>query len=298
MNPIQHAIGDLLDILPDAVVMVDARSIITFVNPAMRALLGYTPAEILGQPLSMLIPQDSRDRHDAVVQRYRREGSPKMMGARPVLHALHRSGKVVPVSISLCNLTLDGGELASVAVIHDVSALHTHLDRATTMAETDPLTGLGNRLRLSRRIGALAASGRAFSLLWLDLVDFKRIRDAHGPEIADEALRVVGLRLQAQVREADLVARLGGDKFAMLLDGMSDTSHLDSRAHSVSHSLCRRMHIGPLIESVSVTIGGAIGPRHGTDEVALLDAATGAMDAARREGAVYRLAGAAADAIG
>jgi PAS domain S-box-containing protein len=167
MNPSRHAllaIGDLLDILPDAVIMVDAGSRITYANPALSTLLGYTAADLVGQPLSLLVPPDQRERHATLVARYRREGTPTMMGTRPVLHAVHRSGRLVPVSISLCNLCLQDrdSEQVSVAVIHDVTALHTHLDRATAQAETDGLTGLGNRLRLSRRMRALSA-GRGLS---------------------------------------------------------------------------------------------------------------------------------------
>jgi hypothetical protein len=81
------------------------------------------------------------------------------MGSRPARQALHRDGELVPVSISLCNWTLDDGQPVSVAVLHDLTELHTHLDRATALAETDPLSGLGNRLRASRwMLGPLAAA--------------------------------------------------------------------------------------------------------------------------------------------
>jgi len=84
------AIGDLLDILPDAVIMVDSSGHITFVNPAVRALFGYEPQQLLEQPLSLLMPHESRERHAKLVARFHREGTPTMMGSRPVLHAVHR----------------------------------------------------------------------------------------------------------------------------------------------------------------------------------------------------------------
>ena len=172
MTPPRHAppaIADLLDILPDAAIMVDAVGRIRYANPAVEALLGYAPAELVDQPLALLVPHGVRERHATLAAHYHRAGVATMMGARPVLHALHRGGPMVPVSISLCNLVLHDGERVSVAVIHDVTALHTPLDRATAQAENDPLTGLGNRLRLTRRMQALLDDARPFGLLVVDV---------------------------------------------------------------------------------------------------------------------------------
>ena len=285
------AVADLLDILPDAVIMVDANGRISYVNPAVHTLLGYAPDEILDQPLATLVPHDVRAQHDAHVARFRRDGVPTMMGARPVLHAVHRSGRMVPVSISLCNFRLDDGERVSVAVIHDVATLHTHLDRATAQAETDALTGLGNRVRLSRRMQALLVGARPFALLFLDLERFKQLNDEHGHEAGDEALRIVGRRLRSQVREGDLAVRLGGDEFVLLLDGLDDAEQLRQRALSVTHSLTRSLRVGDTAGTVGVNIGGAISPRHGTSAPALLAAADRAMYLAKQTGQSYQLAG-------
>jgi diguanylate cyclase (GGDEF)-like protein/PAS domain S-box-containing protein len=285
------AMGDLLDILPDAVLMVDAGGCISYVNPAVRALLGYTPDEILGQPLSVLVPHDLRERHEALVAGFRRDGPPMMMGSRPVLHAVHRGGHLVPVSISLCSLSLGDGERVSVAVVHNVSALNTRLDRATAQAETDALTGLGNRLRLSRRIQAQRSCARPFALLCLDLERVKPPSEVHDHEVGDEALRIVGQRLQAQVRDADLVVRLSGDEFVLLLDGLSDALQLRERALSVAHSLARPLRLGAASGALGLNIGGAISPHHGTSAQALLAAAGQAKGRAKQVGEGYRLAG-------
>jgi len=285
------AIVDLLDILPDAVIMVDASGRITFVNPAVRALFGYEPQQLLEQPLSLLMPHESRERHEKLVARFHREGTPTMMGARPVLHAVHRAGHLVPVSISLCNLTLEHGERVSVAVVHDVSTLHTHLDRATAKAETDVLTGLGNRLRLSRRMQALLSAARPFALLLLDLARFKHFKVEHGHEAGDELLRVVGRRLLAQMREGDLVVRLGGGEFVLLLDGPDDVLPLRDRALEVAHSVTRPLRLAAPGSTLGVHIAGVLSPRHGTSVPVLLDAAGQALHAAAQAGEVYRLAG-------
>lgn len=290
--PLPFAIGDLLDILPDAVVMVDARGVIVYANPAVRGLLGYLQHEIVGQALSVLVPASVRERHEALVGSFRHGGSPKMMGSRPVLRAVHKTGRLVPVSISLCNLAIgaDSAEPVSVAVLHDVTVLNTHLDRATAQAQTDALTGLGNRLLLSRQIQADLENGRPFALLLLDLSRFKRLNDRHGHAAGDEALRVVAQRLQTLVRGTDLAARLGGDEFVLLLDGLADPARLHEIAQAIADSLARPMRLGEVVTTVGANIGGVFFPAHGDTEAELLAAADRAMYAAKQAGEPYRLA--------
>lgn len=283
-------VADLLDILPDAVLMVDADARVCYVNPAVRSLLGYAAHELLNQPLSLLVPNAVRERHEALVRQFRIDGPPTMMGSRPVLHALHRSGRVVPVSISLTNFTLHDGERVTVAVIHDVSGLHTQLDRASAQAETDALTGLGNRVRLSRRMQALLASERPFALLYLDLERFKQLNDQLGHDAGDEALRIVAKRLQSQVRDHDLAVRLGGDEFVLLLDGVDDVVHLEQRAHALADSIARPFRVKEGVTgTLGVNVGAAVHPLHGRDAESLLAAADRAMYSAKQAGTAYAL---------
>ena len=284
------SIAELLDILPDAVLMVDSHERIAYAKPAVRSLLGYPPSELSGQPLAVLLPPAVRQRHQAWVAGFRRDGMAKMMGTRPVLSALHRNGRLVPESISICNLDIEHGQRVSVAVLHDVTMLNTHLDRATQMAETDALTGLGNRLRLSRRLQALLDTEHPFAVLFLDLQNFKLFNDRHGHEAGDEALRIVGQRLQGQVRGDDLVARLGGDEFVVLLDPMDDPQQLQARAMAIEQSVTRPLCVASTQGCLGVNIGAALRPRHGQTERDLLAAADQAMYQAKRSGAVYRLA--------
>ncbi len=282
----QPVIGDLLDVLPDTVVMVDARGRLAFVNQAARRLLGYEPGELIDRPLSILLPEALRARHEAMVDAFRRDGQTTLMGSRPVLHALHKLGHLVPVSISLCNIVLDG-EALSVAVIHDASTMNRQLDRALQMAETDDLTELGNRLHLSKRIQERLVSGAPFALLFIDLTQFKQLNDRHGHETGDEVLRITAQRLRAQVRDGDVAARLGGDEFVMLLDGLSRPDALAERAAGVARHLARTVQIGELSLHLTASIGGAFYPRDGQTESTLLAVADRRMYEAKRRQATH-----------
>jgi diguanylate cyclase len=283
-------LGALLNILPDAVLMVDARQRIVYANHAVRALLGYAPQELCGAELAMLVPRAQRERHEAMATAYQRDGAPMQMGSRPVLHAVHRNGQPVPVSISLCNWVQGDGQRVSVAVLHDVAALHTHLDRATELAETDALTGLGNRLRLSNWMQQPLAQRRPFGLLFMDLRHFKRVNDTLGHAAGDRALCIVARRLQAQVRAADLVVRLGGDEFVAAFDALDDAARLAQRALAMAEVVSQPFRVDAAACELGANIGGAVFPRHGHTEAALLGAADRAMYLAKEAGQNYRLA--------
>lgn len=102
-----------------------------------------------------------------------------------------------------------------------LTRLRTALDHTTRMALTDPLTGVLNGRAFgdaSRRILAAAArSGKPFSLIYLDVDDFKRVNDTFGHAGGDRILRETAQLLEGAVRQSDLVARLGGDEFAVIL---------------------------------------------------------------------------------
>lgn len=277
---------DLFNVLPDAIVVVDGAGMIVFANATVSGLLDYSVDELVGQPLNCLIPENYRRAHESHFARFYDRGKPTSMGARPLLSALHKSGRETPVSISIANLDLDG-ERYSVAVMRDGGEIHSEITQATAQAETDILTGIGNRLRLSRAIQAARAGSSPFGLLFLDLKKFKPFNDNYGHEVGDQVLQIVAQRLQAQIRSDDLVARFGGDEFVVMLDGLVDIELLEQRAAKIARSLTRPFHIGDLSSSVGVNIGGAMYPRDSETEDGLLKVADQNMYRAKQSNVDY-----------
>ncbi|MDQ3916646.1 MAG: GGDEF domain-containing protein [Actinomycetota bacterium] len=102
-----------------------------------------------------------------------------------------------------------------------VASLRAGLERQERLAGTDPLTGVSNGRvfadEAARAIESFGVRGRPLTVCYLDLDDFKRVNDAHGHSGGDAALRAVASALESSTREQDVVARVGGDEFALLL---------------------------------------------------------------------------------
>ena len=170
------------------------------------------------------------------------------------------------------------------------AALRESEARMAHMAHHDVLTGLPNRAlfqdRLREALARAERNGVEFALMYIDLDGFKPINDMHGHGVGDEVLRQVARRLAGALRKADLVARIGGDEFAVLLMEQED---IRGAGQAVIRR-CREAMAPPIeVEGHSVVIGISVGlaayPADGRNERDLLARADHAMYAAKRSAA-------------
>lgn len=280
------ALHELFDILPDAAVIVDVAGKIVFANASAQRVLGYDPDELTGQPLGILIPERFQSLHETQVTQFRETGHSKAMGDRPILQAMRKDGEEIPVSISIANIDLNN-ERFSVALVRDVTPVSDELDQAIINAELDALTGIGNRLCLSRRMQTVLSENRPIGLLFLDLNQFKPFNDRYGHQVGDAILRLVAKRIKMQIRTGDLAARVGGDEFVVLLDGPTETQQLQEAARSIGESLCKPFSVLGIQGAIDVSIGGVLSPRDGNSEQELLAVADSNMYRAKQSGQRY-----------
>src|SRR5580693_1078253 len=159
--------------------------------------------------------------------------------------------------------------------------------RAHELAMQDALTGLPNRRRFDRElkdaVSAPPHSHGAHAVLLLDLNAFKRINDLYGHGIGDEVLVNIGMRLRRAAREKDLVARFGGDEFAILARELPGSEEATNIALRVIKEIGQPITTGRLQHHLGVGIGIALFPQDGPSDVEILRRADIALYRAKDE---------------
>jgi diguanylate cyclase (GGDEF)-like protein len=169
-------------------------------------------------------------------------------------------------------------------------------DRLRSQAHADPLTGLLNRRGLTSVVEPLLAqtgAGRMGAVFVLDLDGFKPVNDTHGHDAGDELLVGVAQRLKAQVRSTDLVARIGGDEFVVVVGGLPGESEAERLGAKMEAAFVEPFAAGGASCRVGLTIGYALAPHDGRELQALLKRADAAMYAGKQAGKGRVLRGAA-----
>ncbi|MEX2501234.1 MAG: EAL domain-containing protein [Trueperaceae bacterium] len=214
---------------------LDEHGRFTSVNEALARLLGRPPSELLGRPLTSFVHEDDRPSDDS--------SRVTAHSGRPYLEwrALLPDGSTPWLRSTFSEVRLGkDADRRRFATFEDVSETRRLTEELRYRARHDMLTGLVNRYEFERRLdSAIAAarrSGRRHAVLLLDLDQFKVVNDTSGHAAGDALLSRIAAVLEDQVRTNDLVARMGGDEFAVLLDDAS----LDD-ARTVGEKIRRRL---------------------------------------------------------
>jgi diguanylate cyclase (GGDEF)-like protein len=155
-------------------------------------------------------------------------------------------------------------------------------------ARHDALTGLPNRVLLQERVAAALAQarrrGETVAVLLLGLDAFNEVNQTLGHGYGDALLREVARRLDAAGRDQDLVARFGGDEFAVLTRPLAGIDEAERLAHDLLEALRPQAHLGGIALDVRATVGIAVHPRDGDDAELLLVRAAMALHAGKQDG--------------
>lgn len=156
------------------------------------------------------------------------------------------------------------------------------------MAQHDPLTGLPNRALFSDRLGNELARGKRndghFGLIFVDLDRFKPINDSFGHAVGDLLLRQVAQRMKETVRASDTVGRIGGDEFVVLMPMLADAEAARLLAEKLRQAIARPFVLDGRELTISCSLGVALYPDDGQDEITLAKSADEAMYQAKQSG--------------
>lgn len=278
----------LIDQSADYVMIVRARSHeILYANPSLLARLGCTPEEAAAMHLAEVLPDPSIEEHLA-------------KGAHGALRWSTRMQQRTPSEASIdvevrCESLEVGGRPAHALVIHDVSVrnkveqqLFENQQRLDQMAHHDQLTGLPNRHYLQNFLPEAIEVARQqrcmLAVVFLDLDRFKHINDTRGHETGDHLLQEVARRVRASVRDRDVVIRMGGDEFVVVLRNVKTYEEIAEGAGRIAAKLNSPIVIDGHPLQATASVGVSVFPRDGANMSELLKHSDTAMYQAKDRG--------------
>lgn len=258
---------------------------ITFVNPVAQRIIGFSEDEILGKVFIDLVRPDYR------------EGARRFFGLQ-FLKRIDNTYYEYPV------LTRDGSEvwlgqntqlvyegervLGYQAVARDMTELKNVQEKLLYLSTHDYLTELPNRALFQEKLSFVLATARRrkqlAGVLFLDLDGFKIVNDTHGHDIGDMLLKSVAKRLIDCVREVDIVSRMGGDEFTIILESVQNLQEIVSIARRIIISLATPYKLGENEVNLTASVGIAVFPTDGMSGDVLLKKADDAMYHAKVKG--------------
>ncbi|WP_119396143.1 sensor domain-containing protein [Salinibius halmophilus] len=277
----QHAMQQM----QEAVVLLDDSQFITWCNQSACSLVGIADEDLIGQSFKAFLPTDlSESRLGHHWTKLLEEGYWQgEFACRTTL------GDLIPTYLTLSRIRAGINQPSRiVAVLTEISELKAMQQKLQQQAQRDELTGLSNRLHfqdhVEQALKRATRSGKPLSLIHIDLDNFKRINDTHGHQLGDQLLTQVAKRLTARCRDDDLIARMGGDEFMLLLE---DTDQLGARTLADQLLLLFSLPI-QLTSTTELTVGMSFGiatfPTDGETFTELYHASDTAMYRAKAAG--------------
>lgn len=206
----------------DVLVVVNTDKEIIYASPSTRHIYGVGPDELIGESLDALVAANDRAR---VRSLFAMAGIQDSGVITAEWRATRSDGDERHVEVLLRNLSEEKSIGGTVLNIRDVTDRKELQEQLAHQAMHDDLTGLPNRVYLRSRIEAALSKylfqGEVFSLLVIDLDDFKNVNDSFGHVSGDAVIKTLTSRLKGCLRRDDLLVRLGGDEFALLLPNLS-----------------------------------------------------------------------------
>lgn len=256
-----------------------------YVNRAFAEGVGKGQDKIIGRTIWDVFPKDEADKRFAVVRWVFENAERKVIEvrvprpdgdryyittAKPIIDATGRVGSVICIS-------------------KEITDRKRMEERLAHMAEYDALTDLPNRAlfteRLLQAISLARRDKNRLALMWLDFDNFKPVNDGLGHHVGDLLLQAAATRMKACLRESDTVGRIGGDEFVVLLPVVKNQADVFVVAETIRTSLAQPFDLPecPGVE-ISSSIGIAIFPEHGADDVQLMRNADQALYRAKDQG--------------
>ncbi|MDC8831711.1 putative bifunctional diguanylate cyclase/phosphodiesterase [Alteromonas gilva] len=211
----------ILDNLNDAVVTIDTNGIIITANSTMSTIFGFEADEIVGENVSILMPEPYAKYHDEFIAHYLETGRAKIIGVGRELPGLHKSGRVFPIELSLSEVIQDG-QRQFIGIVKDITERKKAMEEIYHAAYFDALTALPNMRSFEIDLAkVLKQASSHFKVLdiyccLIDMDNFTQYNLSFGKNVGDKILLTIAERLTNVVSQGLKVYRGIGDNFLIL----------------------------------------------------------------------------------
>ncbi|MGI2108649.1 diguanylate cyclase domain-containing protein [Shewanella frigidimarina] len=275
------ALRDVMDLMLDAVCVVDKAGDFVFVSAAFEDIFGYSPDEVIGKPMiDHVYPGDGIKTLKVVESLMEGKKQPRFEN-----RWVRKDGKIIDI---LWSARWSEDHQFRIAIAHDITERKLMEQQLHYIAGHDPLTELPNRAllfgRLQTSLGLARREGSHLSLLFIDIDGFKHVNDSYGHLVGDKLLKNIAQRLRDCVRKSDTVGRFGGDEFVVVLNGIDSFDNVLVITENIRAQLEKTYQFDDLNLQLSPSIGVARYPDNGDDEQQLLQYADQAMYRAKNAG--------------
>jgi len=289
---VQRRLTSIVQNSTDVVTIVGADLRIRWQAASIRGVLAQDPELLVGTRLHDLVHPDDRVALDG----YFAEAKDRPNHARNLtLRLAHGDGGYRHFDVVAANRLHDpavGGYVLNMRDATDRRELESELRSLAAQREHDathdPLTGLANRRRLFASLDGATSAARSaktkLALLLIDLDHFKELNDTLGHQAGDRLLQEIGPRLEAAIPGAELVARVGGDEFAVLMPPGTTVGEAEVAAAALGRAIEDPFRFQGMTLLVRASVGIAMFPEHGRDVETLMQRADIAMYSAKASG--------------
>ncbi|MBH0059256.1 GGDEF domain-containing protein [Pseudoalteromonas sp. SWXJZ94C] len=273
---------DVLNLMLDAVCVVDKQGTFVFVSAAFEQIFGYKADEVVGEKMiNYVYESDHHKTYNAVDSLL----SGEVINPRFENRWLRKDGEVVNI---LWSVRWSEEHQVRVAVAHDITERKKMEEQLYYIARHDALTELPNRSllmeRLQKAIIKAQKENSFFSLLFIDIDGFKAVNDTYGHDVGDKLLHSIALRLNSVTRECDTVGRLGGDEFLIILDNLNSPSEANIIKRKILAQFKMVFKFDDVYLNISPSIGIANYPDNGETDHQLIKHADQAMYKIKKSG--------------
>ena len=280
---------DLVEMAQEGIAVVQDKRLV-YMNPRMCEMTGYTEDELKALPT--FLPLIAPSVRDIMLANHLRRVAGEITHDRYESLFLRKDGTSYPIELSGVAITWEGRP-AMLKMVTDISERKVVEEEMQHLALHDSLTDLPNRHmlqgHLDQAIALAQRTGVPLAVLFMDLNGFKWVNDTHGHEVGDGLLQEVARRIRELLRGSDIMARMGGDEFVILLPQVESRKSVEQVVERIHAALRAPIQVRGHELHCSTSLGMAMYPDEATSATGLLSRADHMMYAEKRRFYQYKL---------